>query len=93
MAKKKSTLATKKRKLDEIIAELPTQEELSSRLQPLIPTSEPLRLQLPSSLDLGSPYAIFSLFISEEIFEFLSQSTNEYAQLSYTISVTKPLIV
>jgi hypothetical protein len=57
MAKKKSTIATKKRKLDEIIAELPTKEELSSRLQPLIPTSEPLRLQLPSSLDLESPYA------------------------------------
>lgn len=80
MAKKKSTVATQKRKLDEIIAELPTKEELSQRLQPLLPISQPPRLQLPNSLDLESPYAIFTLFISEEIFEFISQSTNQYAQ-------------
>jgi hypothetical protein len=80
MAKKKSTVATQKRKFDEIIAELPTKEELSQRLWPLLPISQPPRLQLPNSLDLESPYTIFTLFISEEIFEFISQSTNQYAQ-------------
>jgi hypothetical protein len=80
MAKKKSTTATHKRKLDEITAELPTKEELSQRLRPLIPSSEAPRLLLPPGLDLESPYAIFTLFISEEIFEFISQSTNAYAR-------------
>ncbi|OQD94930.1 hypothetical protein PENSOL_c023G10428 [Penicillium solitum] len=80
MAKKKPTTATHKRKLDEITAELPTKEELSQQLRPLMPSSKPPRLYLPTGLDLESPYAIFNLFISEEIFEFISQSTNEYAQ-------------
>lgn len=55
MAKKKSTTATYKRKLDEITAELPTKEKLSQRLPPLIPSSEPPRLCLPTGLDLREP--------------------------------------
>jgi hypothetical protein len=31
-------------------------------------------------LDIDSPYALFSLFISEEMFEYIAKSTNEYAQ-------------
>jgi hypothetical protein len=54
-------------KLDEITAELPTKEELSQRLRPLIASSEPPRLHLPTSLDLESLCVIFILFISEDI--------------------------
>lgn len=67
-----------KRKLDDIVTGLPSQKVLKARLQPLFPISQALQLQLPSSLDLKSLYTIFSLFISEGIFEFISQSTNEY---------------
>ncbi|KAJ5790345.1 uncharacterized protein N7518_007356 [Penicillium psychrosexuale] len=38
------------------------------------------QLQLPSGLDIDSPSALFSLFVSDDIFEFISQSTNEYAR-------------
>jgi hypothetical protein len=76
MARKKSTAVTHKRPLDEITAELPTKEDLSARLRPLVPASEPPRLHLLSGLDLDSLYAIFTLFISEDIFTFISQSTN-----------------
>jgi hypothetical protein len=37
-------MAAKKRKLEDIIAKLPSQEELGARLQPLFPSSQPLRL-------------------------------------------------
>jgi hypothetical protein len=69
-----------KRKLDDITAELPSREALDARIQLLFPSSFPPQLQLPSGLDIDSPYALFSLFIGEDIFEFISQSTNEYAQ-------------
>jgi hypothetical protein len=69
-----------KRKLDDITAELPSREALDARIQLLFLSSFPPRLQLPSGLDIDSSYALFSLFISEDIFEFISQSTNEYAQ-------------
>jgi hypothetical protein len=83
MAKKKSTAtAGNKRTLDDITAELPTKEALSRLLQPLIPVSTPPQLHLPTSLDLGSPYALFTLFISEDIFQYISRSTNEYAAQS-----------
>jgi hypothetical protein len=45
----------------------------------LIASSTPPRLDLPAGLDLDSPDAIFTLFISEDIFQRFSQSTNEYA--------------
>lgn len=72
-----------KRKLDEVIAELPSREDLNARIELLIPYScpRPPQLQLPSRLNIDSPYALFSLFFSEDIFEYISQSTNEYAQL------------
>lgn len=68
-----------KRKLHEITADLPTKEDLSQRLQRLDPTSIPPQLHLPKGLDLSSPYAIFTLFIGEEMFQRISRSTNEYA--------------
>jgi hypothetical protein len=69
-----------KRKLDDITAELPSREALEMRIKPLFPSSFPPQLQLPSRLNMNSPYALFSPFISEDIFEFISQSTNEYVQ-------------
>jgi hypothetical protein len=69
-----------KRKLDDITGELPSQEALDARIQLLFLSSFPPQLQLPSGLDIDSLYALFSLFISEDIFEFINQSTNEYAQ-------------
>jgi hypothetical protein len=74
----------RKRTLAEITAVLPSREELAAAFQPLQnPPREP-KLNLPTSLDMESPYALFSLFISEDIFEKIfekiSESTNEYAQ-------------
>jgi anaphase-promoting complex subunit 8 len=69
-----------KRKLDEILAELPSREALDARIQLLQPSSRPPQLHLPSSLDIDSPYALFTLFISEDTIQYISQSTNEYAQ-------------
>jgi hypothetical protein len=51
MARKSPTTIARKRTLDEITADLPTKEELSKRLRPLIPTSDPPRLHLSSGLD------------------------------------------
>lgn len=50
-----------KRKLDEHIVESP---------QLLFPSSCPPQLQLPSGLDIDSPSTLFSLFVSDDIFEF-----------------------
>jgi len=69
-----------KRKLDDILAELPSREALDARIQLLQPSSRPPQLHLPSSLDIDSPYALFTLFISEDTIQYISQSTNEYAQ-------------
>ena len=69
-----------KRKLDEILAELPSREALETRIQLLQPSSRPPQIQLPFGLDIDSPYALFTLFISEDTIEYISQSTNEYAQ-------------
>jgi hypothetical protein len=73
-----------KRKLNEITAEQPITEEVedqSQQDQPLIPTSTstPPQLDLPRGLDLENPYAILTHFISEETFQSISRSTNEYA--------------
>lgn len=76
MAKKKPTATAgtastaTKRTLNDITTELPTKEELSHsrRLQPLIASSTPPRLDLPTILDLDSLYTLFTLFISEDIF-------------------------
>jgi hypothetical protein len=80
MATNNSTTPIHKRKHDEIAAELPTQEDLSQGPGPLIPSSEPPQLHLPSGLDLESPYAVVTHVVSEEIFEIISQSANAYAQ-------------
>ena len=69
-----------KRKLDEILAELPSREALEARIQLLQPSSRPPQLQLPSGLDIDSPYALFTLFIGEDTIKYISQSTNEYAR-------------
>ena len=69
-----------KRNLDEIVAEIPSREELEKRFKLLVPSSSPPELRLPTGLDIDSPYALFSLFISEDIIQSISQSTNEYAQ-------------
>jgi hypothetical protein len=39
------------------------------------------QLNLSSDLDMTSAYSIFSLFISEEIFEKIANSTNAYTHL------------
>ena len=71
-----------KRKLDEVLAELPSREDLDTRIELLIlyASPRPPQLQLPSALNIDSPYALFSLFFSEDIFEYISQVTNEYAK-------------
>ena len=79
MVKKKLTISTLKRKLNEILAELPTKDKLSSRLQLNAPSSHTPRLQLPNGLDFDRLYVIFTLFISEEIVKYIRQSTNQYA--------------
>ncbi|KAJ5880466.1 uncharacterized protein N7473_011519 [Penicillium subrubescens] len=82
MALKKSTaMAGTKRKLNEITAEQTTQEQVeepSQQVQPSISTSTPPQTDLPSDLNLESPYEILIHFIGEEIFQRISRSTNEY---------------
>ncbi|KAJ5576621.1 hypothetical protein N7535_003547 [Penicillium sp. DV-2018c] len=70
-----------KRKHDEVIAELPSQEEVGTRTELLRPCSRRPRLQLPSGLNVHGAYTLFSLFFTDDIFEHISRSTNEYARL------------
>ncbi len=71
-----------KRKLDDVLAELHSREDLDTRIELLTPYDgpQPPQLQLPSGLNIDSPYALFSLFFSEHIFEYISQSTKEYVK-------------
>jgi hypothetical protein len=66
-----------KRKFEEIIAELPTSETVKKIFKSLQPAERLPELRLPPNLDPQSPYSLFSLFISEEIFEKISKSTRE----------------
>ncbi|KAJ5562285.1 hypothetical protein N7461_001046 [Penicillium sp. DV-2018c] len=66
-----------KRKPDEVIAELPPQEEVRTRTELLRPCSRRPRLQLPSGLNVDSAYALFSLFFTDDIFEHIRGGANE----------------
>jgi hypothetical protein len=75
-----NSTSKRKRSLAEISAALPTREELARAFNPLQnPPREP-RLNLPTGLNIESSYALFSLFIGEDMFEKISESTNEYAR-------------
>jgi hypothetical protein len=75
-----NSTSKRKRTLAEISAALPIREELARALKPLQnPPREP-RLNLPTGLNMESPYVLFSLFIGEDIFEKISESTNKYAR-------------
>lgn len=60
------------------MAELPTIESI--QYTPLQTTLREPQLRLPNTIDMNSPYALFSLFFKEEIIEKISQSTNVYAK-------------
>jgi hypothetical protein len=71
------TAQKRKRKLQEVIAEIPSIKSLQYTPLRSIPR-EPL-LKLPESLDIESPYALFTLFFTEKVLETIASSTNEYA--------------
>jgi hypothetical protein len=47
--------------------------------EPLQPSSRAPKLHLPPDINMDSPYAIFSLLFTEDIWEKISNSTNSYA--------------
>jgi hypothetical protein len=74
-----NSTSKRKRSVAEILAALPTREELARAFNPLQNPPRELRLNLPTGLNIESLYALFSLFISEDIFKKISESTNKYA--------------
>ena len=66
-------------KIDEIAKELPLLESID--YLPLEAAPRKPVLILPESLDIDSPYALFSLFISDDMFETISKNTNAYARI------------
>ena len=69
----------RKRTLKEVIAEIPSLENL--KFKPLPVDKQAPQLNLPPNLDMTSSYSLFTLFFMEEIFEKISNSTNVYVQL------------
>ncbi|KAL1956703.1 hypothetical protein VTO42DRAFT_6853 [Malbranchea cinnamomea] len=74
------TAAKRKRKLEEIMAELPSLEVVKSQYTPLQTVPRQPKLHIPNTADADSPYALFSLFLTEEIFDKIADSTNAYAR-------------
>lgn len=70
-------VAKAKRKLAEVIAEIPSTETIN--FKPLEPGKRPPKINLPPNIDMNDPYALFTLFFSEDIFHKMSSSTNAYA--------------
>jgi hypothetical protein len=80
-----------KRKLEEITAELPSIESI--QYTPLRSMPREPELKIPKDLDIKSPYALFSLFFTEDILQTISESTNKYArrkQTKFENSVIQP---
>ena len=69
----------RKRTLEEIITKITPLEKLN--FNPLPVEKRAPQLNLPSGLDMTSPYSLFSLFFPEEVFEKIANSTNIYAHL------------
>jgi hypothetical protein len=59
---------------------LPTPEELTAAFQPLQTLNREPKPHLPTGLNIESPYALFTLFIGEDMFGKIAESTNEYAR-------------
>src|SRR5690348_6258817 len=73
------TSKKRKRTLKEVIAEIPSLENL--KFKPLPVDKQAPQLNLPPNLDMTSSYSLFTLFFTDEIFEKISNSTNAYAHL------------
>ncbi|EDN06697.1 predicted protein [Histoplasma mississippiense (nom. inval.)] len=69
----------RKRPIEEVIAELPPLE--SVKFHPILPASRDPILNIPANINISSPYALFTLFFSEESLQNISDSTNLYAKL------------
>ncbi|KAL1953581.1 hypothetical protein VTO42DRAFT_2561 [Malbranchea cinnamomea] len=81
----------RKRKLEEVIAELPSLESI--QYMPLWSIPRKPQLNFPSDLDIESPYALFTLFFTEDILETISNSTNAYAKrqrMKFEDSIIQP---
>lgn len=68
-----------KRKLEEIVAELDSVDTVRERFTPLQLQEREPKLRLPDGLDPRDPYALFSLFLPDSLFEAMSRNTNAYA--------------
>ena len=77
------TSRIRKRKLEEVTAEITPVEKLV--FIPLSMNKRAPQLNLPPDLDMTSAYSLFSLFIPEEIFEKIVNSTNVYTHLKREI--------
>src|SRR5437660_12802044 len=74
MARNKSL----KRSIDEIMAEIP--DPKSVKFEPLpIPSKHPAILHLPPNIDFTDPYALFTLFWPESLWQTIAINTNMYA--------------
>ncbi|QSS62437.1 hypothetical protein I7I51_02174 [Histoplasma capsulatum] len=69
----------RKRPIEKVIAEIPSLE--SVKFLPMQATSQGPVLNLSIDINIESPYALFTLFFSEECFQQISNSTNLYAKL------------
>ncbi|EEH15839.1 hypothetical protein PABG_05926 [Paracoccidioides brasiliensis Pb03] len=65
--------------IEEVIAEIPPLE--SVKFLPLEPSSRLPNLHIPPDIDVQSPYALFTLFFSEDSIHNIVNSTNLYAKL------------
>ncbi|OJD09630.1 hypothetical protein ACJ73_10178, partial [Blastomyces percursus] len=73
------TTGKRKRTVEKVIAEIPPLE--SVKFLPMeTPHRDPI-LNLPTNIDITSPYALFTLFFTEECSQNISDSTNLYAKL------------
>lgn len=72
-------IGKRKRELQDIISELPKRETFDREYIPLPSLRRSPELQLPADIDITDPYALFSLFITNETIEEISDATNTYA--------------
>ena len=68
----------KKRSIEEVMADIPDPKTVVFEPMP-IPTRHPPILHLPSSLDPDNPYALFTLFWPEKMWDTIARNTNFYA--------------
>jgi hypothetical protein len=67
----------KKRALAEVIAEIPSLDSIQFNLINQETSRRP-QLRLPDDLNIYNPYALFTLFFPEDLFETLVTNTNIY---------------